>query len=143
MSADLDQIEVVAGILWRDGLCLATSRPEGGRHVGLWEFPGGKIEPGEALEAALVRELVEELDVVPLVCEHWLTKRHVYPDYAVVLHFFHVTVFEREPRPREGQSLRWIDPALGTAGCPDLTFVPADVEVVEALARLAGEGNSE
>ena len=143
MTGPLDEIEVVAGILWREGRCLATSRPPLGRHPGLWEFPGGKTEPGEALETALARELAEELGVAVLACEHWLTKRHVYPDYAVVLHFFHVTAFDREPRPREGQDLRWIDPALGLAGCPDLTFVPADVEVVEALARLARAADSE
>ena len=143
MSRSLDEIEVVAAILWRNGRCLATSRPEGGRHVGFWEFPGGKTEPGESLEAALVRELAEELGVALLSFEHWLTKRHVYPEYAVTLHFFHVTEFDREPTPREGQSLRWIDPAQGLAGCPDLTFVPADVEVVEALASLAGGDDSE
>ena len=57
------RIEVVGGILWRGGSFLAAQRPEGHPQAGFWEFPGGKVEPGESLEAALARELAEELSL--------------------------------------------------------------------------------
>ncbi|MGE4553118.1 MAG: (deoxy)nucleoside triphosphate pyrophosphohydrolase [Desulfovibrionaceae bacterium] len=128
------EVYVVAGVLWRDGRCLAVTRPAGYDWAGWWEFPGGKIAQGETREAALARELKEELDCEPLAMEEFLAKRHVYPEYAVNLWFYHVTEFSGEPRPCEGQELAWIDPAEPGGR----EFLPADIEILERLARPEG-----
>ena len=72
------RIEVVGGILWRGGSFLAAQRPEGHPQAGFWEFPGGKVEPGESLEAALARELAEELSLSVRNPRLWLTVEHDY-----------------------------------------------------------------
>lgn len=128
------EVYVVAGVLWRGGCCLAVTRPEGRDWAGWWEFPGGKIAPGETREAALARELREELDCEPLAVEEFLAKRHSYPEYTVNLRFYHVTAFAGEPRPCEGQTLAWINPAEPG----DRNFLPADLEVLERLASPEG-----
>ena len=85
------RIEVVGGILWRGGSFLAAQRPEGHPQAGFWEFPGGKVEPGESLEAALARELAEELSLSVRNPRLWRTVEHDYDFRAVRLHFFHIT----------------------------------------------------
>ena len=70
------RIEVVGGILWRGGSFLAAQRPEGHPQAGFWEFPGGKVEPGESLEAALARELAEELSLSVRNPRLWRTVEH-------------------------------------------------------------------
>lgn len=122
---------VVAGILWRQGRYLAVRRPKGFRHAGMWEFPGGKVEPWESRRSALARELVEELDVRPTACELWRTKSHAYPTYEVILHFFHVPGFEGEPVPLEGQGLSWVNPPWWRG----YAFLPADVDIARDLSR--------
>jgi len=122
-------IDVVAGILWRDGRYLGVQRPEGKAHAGLWEFPGGKVEPGEAPADALVRELAEELDIQTGEVEFWREKIHEYPAITVRLYFFHIRDFKGVPRPLEGQGLRWLSPAEAV----DLPFLEADRDIVEAL----------
>ena len=72
------RIEVVGGILWRGGSFLAAQRPEGHPQAGFWEFPGGKVEPGESLEAALARELAEELSLSVRNPRLWRTVEHDY-----------------------------------------------------------------
>ncbi len=128
------EIQVVAGILWRDGRFLAVERPRHKVHGGFWEFPGGKAEPGESLEEALGRELCEELGVRPLSVDFWREKRHVYPEYAVRLFFFHVRAFSGEPAAREGQTMAWIEPGRD-GGRP---FLPADAEILAALNEQGG-----
>ena len=83
------RIEVVGGILWRGGSFLAAQRPEGHPQAGFWEFPGGKVEPGESLEAALARELAEELSLSVRNPRLWRTVEHDYDFRSVRLHFFH------------------------------------------------------
>jgi 8-oxo-dGTP diphosphatase len=122
-------MEVVAGILWRGGRYLAVERPEGKRHAGFLEFPGGKVEPGEGLEQALARELEEELGIRPLALRFRLCKEHDYPDFSVRLHFFDVTAFEGDPRGLENQALLWVRP--GEA--PVDRFLPADRDMVPLL----------
>ncbi|GAA5110899.1 Nudix family hydrolase [Alloalcanivorax gelatiniphagus] len=109
MSSPLPEIVVVAGIIpdGHDRLCLSR-RPEHKHQGGLWEFPGGKVEPGEALDHALARELHEELGLDAVRSRPFLTVRHRYPDLRVTLHFREVTAFTGEPHGREGQPVEWV-----------------------------------
>ena len=113
-------------------------RPPGKIMAGYWEFPGGKIEPGEDADAALARELREELGVGVADAEFWRTVRHEYDHGRITLEIFHVREFSGEPEPLEGQELSWVTPeeALG------LMFLPADMPVVADLARGAGKAAS-
>lgn len=121
---------VVAGIVWRDGRFLAVERPEGKAHAGWWEFPGGKVEPGETLAEALVRELEEELTLRATRLVPWREKRFSYPQGDVLLHFFHVTAFDGPVLPREGQRLDWFTPGQADVSI----FLPANADIVPALA---------
>ncbi|MDO5483312.1 MAG: NUDIX domain-containing protein [Desulfovibrionaceae bacterium] len=131
----LRRIEVAAGIIWREERFLAAQRPTDKIQAGWWEFPGGKLEPGESAEAALARELREELGITVLACRFWQCVEHVYAErgFAVRLHFFHVTAFDGEPTPSEGQAVRWVSPAQAC----ELGFLPADAGILEEL-REAG-----
>lgn len=124
-------IDVVAGIIFDQSgrqVLLALRRPE--QHQGnRWEFPGGKIEAGESTDAALVRELAEEIGIVPLRWHLRLALAHTYPEKRVRLHFMDVTEFSEEPIGREGQTLRWFQlEALST-----LRFPEANLAVVDDL----------
>lgn len=127
-------IEVVAGILWRGEEYLAVERPEGFNMAGWWEFPGGKVEPDESPEAALVRELEEELAVSVRELKFWRDKTHEYEKYFVHLQFYHVTSFDGEPQSVEGQRMCWVRPENALEA---VRFLPADVEIAEDLVKLA------
>ncbi|WP_449242008.1 (deoxy)nucleoside triphosphate pyrophosphohydrolase [Desulfovibrio sp.] len=128
------EIRVVAGIIWRGREFLAVDRPEGKDFAHMWEFPGGKIGPGESAEDALVRELREELRITATSFSAWREKRHDYAGFTVHLTFFHVHAFMGEPYPAEGQALAWVRPEEPGG----LAFLPADVEILEALKRYDG-----
>ena len=130
-------VKVVAGILWRDGCFLAARRPQGKPLAGYWEFPGGKVEPGEGLEQALVRELDEELGLRPVKFSLFKEKRHVYEHAAVLLYFFQVRAFKGRPRAREGHELKWFAPGQTN----DAPFLEPDMEIVNALKGSRGAGN--
>ena len=101
-------VPVAVGVLVRpDGSFLLASRPEGKPWAGYWEFPGGKIEPGETLEQALERELHEELGISGLQARYWRSCEMDYPHARVDLRFCKVTAWQGEPHPREGQELAW------------------------------------
>src|SRR4029079_5650095 len=92
-----DRIEVVAAVILNDrGEFLLAQRPAGKVYAGYWEFPGGKIEPGEAAESALARELHEELDIDVQRAYPWLTRDYDYAHAAVRLRFYRVTEWSRE-----------------------------------------------
>jgi len=126
---------VVAGIVWKDGLFLGVERPKGKAHAGWWEFPGGKVEQGESLKAALIRELEEELAFTSTRLAFWREKRFVYPQGAVHLNFFHVTAFEGEVVPQEGQRFAWFKPGEADVSI----FLPANADIVPALSWPLGE----
>jgi len=121
-------LEVVAGIIWHQGRFLGSRRRKGS-HVGLWEFPGGKIDAGESCRQALARELREELDIQVEEASLWRTVEHAYPDKLVRLHVFHVTAFSGEPRSVEGQPISW----LTLPEARQLTFLEADMPLVAEL----------
>ena len=125
----MEPVEVVAAVVEQDGSYLITRRLEGTHLAGLWEFPGGKILPGEKPENALKRELMEELGVGATVGERIETVDWSYPERSVRLLFFRC-VLEGEPKPLEGQAMRWATPAeLGTYRFPD-----ADAALIERLS---------
>lgn len=115
----------------RDGRVLVAERPEGKSMAGLWEFPGGKVEPGESPEAALIRELREELGI-----ETWRSclapltfASHSYEDFHLLMPLFACRKWEGVVTAREGQRLKW----ARAAELRDLPMPPADVPLVAAL----------
>ena len=123
------QIQVVAGIVWKDGKYLAALRPEGFPRAGFWEFPGGKIEQGESQEEALIREFQEEMSIRPTKYSFWQTITHEYSDMTVALYFYHITAFEGTIIPQEGYTTRWLSYDDATA----LPFLEADRPLLEEL----------
>jgi mutator protein MutT len=123
-------IVVTAAVIERDGHLLVTRRLEGTHLEGFWEFPGGKCEPGESLEACLRRELREELAVDAIIGGELLSTTHAYPERQVELHFFSVTV-AGEPVAQIGQQMQWVRREdLSTLALP-----PADDELVALLQK--------
>jgi mutator protein MutT len=125
-----EPIVVVAAVAERDGRYLVTRRLAGTHLAGLWEFPGGKCEPGETHAQCLDREMREELDVGVHVGPELLTARHDYGTKIVELHFFTCTV-HGEPQPVLGQEIRWVSPRELAA----LKFPAADAELIELLTE--------
>jgi 8-oxo-dGTP diphosphatase len=101
-------IDVVAGVIRRDGLVLITQRMPDDTLAGYWEFPGGKVERDEDLKTALKRELREEIDVDAEIGAEIHRIVHAYPDRDVRLHFFDATLLSGEPRKVEVADLRWV-----------------------------------
>jgi 8-oxo-dGTP diphosphatase len=111
MVDDVSAVLVVAAVLLRaDGTVLLAQRPPGRPSAGFWEFPGGKVEEGEALAAALVRELREELGIIVQEVTPWVRFEHGASGRRVCLHFFRITAWDGEPRGCEGQRLAWVRP---------------------------------
>jgi mutator protein MutT len=126
----LPEIEVVAALIQDDhGRYLITRRRGGSHLAGMWEFPGGKREPGESLEAALRRELVEELSARFAVGEKVETVRWEYPERTVVLHFFRCRFESGVIEPQESQEMQWAAPER----LKELDFPPADRALIARL----------
>lgn len=107
-GAQRKEVEVAVGVLVRpDGAFLLTSRPAGKVYEGYWEFPGGKLEPGESVEQALRRELVEEIGVGIGPVHPWRVERIDYPHALVRLHFCKVFQWEGDLHMHEGQQFAW------------------------------------
>ncbi|SCY69797.1 8-oxo-dGTP diphosphatase [Nitrosospira sp. Nl5] len=103
-----DTVEVAVAVITRpDGAFLLARRPEGKPYAGYWEFPGGKVKPGESLLQALRRELLEELGVSVEHAYPWITRTFTYPHATVRLCFYRVLEWHGEPYPRENQELSW------------------------------------
>jgi 8-oxo-dGTP diphosphatase len=127
------EITVVAGLIFREGRWLIARRPDDDPLGAVWEFPGGKVEPGESLKAALARELEEELGIRARVGEEVERLRHAYPHLIVELHFLRVLDFTGEAVGREGQDLAWVD----ADSLADYAFPAADARLLAALPDLA------
>jgi len=126
----VEAIEVVAAVIERDGRYLITRRVEGTHLAGLWEFPGGKILPGEKPADALSRELKEELGVEATVGELIQTVDWTYPEKSVRLLFFRCAL-TGAPAPLEGQEMRWV----AAADLPSFHFPDADATLIARLSR--------
>ncbi len=124
--------EVVAALIWRDDRFLICRRPANKARGLLWEFVGGKVEPGESKQEALVRECREELAVKVLVEDVFMEVVHEYPDLTVRLTLFRAEIVEGEPQLLEHVELRWI--TIGEIDNYD--FCPADTEILERLKAL-------
>jgi mutator protein MutT len=122
-------IRVVAAIIRRGTHLLITRRPSDVHLAGLWEFPGGKVEPGESLSRALEREIREELDVTLDVGGEFFHVAHTYPELTVELHFFDCRILAGDPRPLQVAELRWVLPAE----LNDYHFPEADRELISRL----------
>jgi 8-oxo-dGTP diphosphatase len=123
-------VEVAAAVLQRpDGSFLLAQRPSDKIWAGYWEFPGGKVEPGETAHHALVRELREELCIETVTAYPWITRVFTYPHATVRLNFFRVTEWRGELHPHEGQQFVW-------QRIPDVTvspLLPANAPILRAL----------
>ena len=124
-------VDVVAAVIRRNGKILITRRLDNVHLAGLWEFPGGKVEAGEAFEVALQREISEELGVKIRIDNEFFTIEHDYVTKSVRLHFFHCTIVEGEPAPLAVADLRWVRPDE----LSQFDFPPADAELIANLAR--------
>lgn len=124
--------EVVAALIWRGERFLACQRPAHKARGLLWEFVGGKVEPGETREQALIRECREELDITVVPGEIVMEVVHEYPDLTVHLTLFHADLPDGEPKALEHNALRWIT----VQEIDQLTFCPADEEILERLKQL-------
>jgi len=130
-------LEVTAGLITRQGRWLITRRPPGTHMAGLWEFPGGKQDPGESLEACLIREVEEETGMRIRVTGPERAVVHRYPERTVRLHFFHALPVEGEARPIGVADVAWILPEE-FAG---YEFPPADRGIVRDIVSGRVEPN--
>lgn len=127
--------EVVAALVWRDNTFMICQRPAHKARGLLWEFVGGKVEPGETKQQALIRECQEELAVMPDVGEVFMDVTHKYPDLIVHLTLFNATIARGEPQMLEHHDIQWITPAeIG-----NYDFCPADEEILREIVQRYGE----
>jgi len=122
-------VQVAVALIMHEGRYLLTRRKADVHLGGLWEFPGGKREPDESLEACLRRELREELGIEISEPVPFQTIRHAYPEKTVELHFFRCSIKDGQPRPLDCEALQWVTPEeLARVPLP-----PADRPLVDAL----------
>ena len=128
MTAALPTVIVLAAVIERDGRILVTRRLRDTHLAGLWEFPGGKCDPGESHEACLQRELIEELGVSARVGDEILVTEHAYPERTVRLHFRRCEI-DGEPQPLLGQEMQWV----ARTDLRTLEFPEADARLIAIL----------
>jgi 8-oxo-dGTP diphosphatase len=138
-AAPKRRIAVVGAVLERGGLILAARRAPGMTQPGLWEFPGGKVEPGETPSAALRREIAEELGCAIDVGAHVATCEHETGPGFVILDTYRCALVSGEPRASEHAEIRWLTPEQ----LADLPWSPADLPTVRRLlAQVPPAGSS-
>lgn len=132
----VNKLHVVAGIILNaEQEILIAQRPHNKFKAGLWEFPGGKIEPYESDLNALKRELLEEIGINVLSAEHWIDIQHNYGDKVVFLTMWFVTQFSGEPHGKEGQEIAWVSKnALN-----QFEFLEGNREIIDKLQRKDNE----
>ena len=124
--------EVVAALIWEGGTFMICRRPAHKARGRLWEFVGGKVEPGETKEQALIRECREELAITVAVEGVFTEVTHVYPDLMIHLTLFNARIAEGTPQKLEHNDIRWITPAeIG-----NYEFCPADEEIFSKIQTL-------
>lgn len=127
------QINVVGAVILKDGLILCAQRGTGAL-AGMWEFPGGKIEPGETARAALEREIDEELECQVIVGADVVTTSHEYDFGVVNLSTFYCELVSGVPVLTEHQAVQWLKPD----DLPVLDWAPADIPAVDVIRRTLG-----
>ena len=123
--------EVVAALIWEQGRFLICQRPPHKARGLLWEFVGGKVEPGETRAQALVRECREELAVMVTVGDIFMEVTHTYPDMTVHLTLFHASIAAGTPQMLEHHDMKWIT----AAEIPQYEFCPADRVILDRLMQ--------
>ena len=123
--------EVVAALIWENDKFMICQRPAHKARGLLWEFVGGKVEPGETKEQALIRECQEELAVTLSVGDVFMEVVHEYPDLTVRLTLLNATIAEGEPQKLEHNDIRWITPN----DIPNYDFCPADEEILKKIKQ--------
>ena len=140
MSARPSRLVLVAAcaLIDADGRVLIAQRPEGKSMAGLWEFPGGKVEPGERPEEAVIREMREELGVtIRQVCLAPFTfASHSYPDFHLLMPLFLCRRWEGIPHPHEGQRIAWVRPKDLMLDTERYPMPPADTPLIPMLRDL-------
>ena len=124
--------EVVAALIWDENRFLACQRPAHKARGLLWEFVGGKVEPGETKQQALIRECQEELAVTVAVQNVFMEVDHIYPDLTVHLTLFNASIAEGIPQKIEHNDLRWIT----VEEIDQYEFCPADEEILRRLKEV-------
>ena len=124
--------DVVAALIWEGDRFLACQRPAHKARGLLWEFVGGKVESGESLEDALIRECREELDITVAPRDVFMEVIHEYPDLTVRLTLFNATIAEGTPKALEHHDIRWIT----VREIDGLEFCPADEEILKKLKEM-------
>lgn len=124
-------VHVAVGVILRGQQVLLALRSSKQHQGGKWEFPGGKVEKGETVAAALKRELQEEIAIDVAESSAFMQLEYAYPEKTVLLDIYLVTGFDGEPEGREGQPLRWVD----IAGLGDIEFPDANQPIVERIQQ--------
>ena len=124
-------VEVVAALIWDREKFMICQRPAHKARALLWEFVGGKVEPGETKEQALIRECQEELAITLDVGKLYMEVIHEYPDITVKLSLFNAVIANGVPQKIEHNDIKWIT----VQEIPEYEFCPADVEILEELKR--------
>lgn len=127
-------VEVVAALIWNKDKFLICQRPAHKARALLWEFVGGKVEPEETKEQALIRECQEELAITLSVGDIFMDVAHAYPDLVVHLTLFNATIAEGVPQKLEHNDIRWITPRE----IPNYDFCPADEEILKKIMKESG-----
>ena len=125
-------VEVVAALIWKNNKFMICQRPAHKARGLLWEFVGGKVEPGETKEQALIRECQEELDITLQTFGEFFSVIHEYPDITVHLTLFNATIAEGEPQKLEHNDIQWITPSE----IPNYKFCPADEEILARICEV-------
>ena len=125
-------VEVVAALIWNKEKFMICQRPANKARALLWEFVGGKVEPGETKEQALIRECKEELNITLSVGDVFMDVVHEYPDLTVHLTLFNATILEGIPQKLEHNDIRWIT----SSEIPNYEFCPADEEILDRIISL-------
>ena len=125
-------VNVVAALIWDQGKFMICQRPAHKARALLWEFVGGKVEPGETKDQALIRECREELGVTVSVGDVFMEVVHEYPDITVHLTLFEAYITDGEPQRLEHEDIRWIK----TSEIDQYDFCPADTEILEMIRKI-------
>lgn len=128
-------VEVVAALIWSDNKFMICQRPAHKARGLMWEFAGGKVEPGETKEQALIRECREELAITLSVDDVFMNVIHEYPDITVSLTLFNAKIAQGVPQMIEHNDIKWITPME----IPNYDFCPADEEILKKIIEYHNE----